>query len=788
VPGEKPALTPAPSGTPELLLELDMPQLLAGVSAGTGARLDSALIAGVWGLPTMDVGRPIAIAKSDATSAPMLLATGVAAGARYELAPVDAELAARGLKALKGGSCALREGGPGPVILCGERAALLALGSSLAPSPGPLLGDTMLRITLGLGRSLGSELYEWREAVPRNLDPLLPARSLLDATPGLRLAVLDVGFEVVHRIVEGYEALGPVQLSVGRPQNGKFSMTATLAPLANSIALRSIESARPARVPAAFWDLSEATESAVFFDAGLLAPFSELSPRALGLFAKAAGGGFVGQLSALPSACLQAGQAVVLASGHKAAATSKASRPWPPEVPAMGPPPSPALPSFTLLGVEDAKGACAKALVLALDGYERQALVAGQTEEQRYLSSIPHEKPLPKGVRLVRVGWGKEPSYLGIGQRQGALWLELSSDLGLLKESLTELLAPAAKRKSLKARTELAGLAKAPTLISGFVREDSLPFSSAWQQAQASRFGATPAAEQKKDIALVPFAIVRDGPALRISGDIDVGLVRRSFAKTIAAAWSNPELQRLGGARYDNGLRLLEAACQLGEGSACNWLGVTYGDGRGVPKDVERALPLLERGCQQGFGMACANVAFYRKPGIAEELRLFKRACEQDSPIGCAWWGVRLLDQNEPGNQRLAFEKLQVGCDSYVGWACARIGSHYREGVGLAQNDERGADFEQRACDLSFGTGCAALAEAYIDGKGRPKDSVRGMQLLQKACKVDKAEGCYALGLAYLEGHGTAKDEAAARDRLSTACDAEHAEACRALAEMAGEP
>lgn len=788
VPGEKPPLTPAPQATPELLLELDVAQLIAGVTAGTSVRIEPALIARTWEVPAMDVARPFTMAKGAEASGPAVFVAAVAAGASYELAAVDEELAARGLKLLKGGHCALREAGAsGAAILCGDRAPLLAYGSTLMPAAGPLAGDAMLRVSLALGRSIGGDLYEWREAVPRNFDPLLPAHSALDETPALRLAVLDVGFELAHRAVAGYEALGPLQLSAGPPHEGKFTVSATLTPSPGSIVARSLESAGPARVPAAFWELSEATESAVFFDAGLLGPWLQPSPRALELFAKAGVSGFLAELGALPSACFQAGQGVVLATGRQAVVTAAAPKPWPPELPEFGAAPAPAPGSFTLAGVEDAKGACGKAIALALDDYERLAKVAGQSDEQRYVRSLPSEKPLPKGVRLLQVGGATSPSYLGIGQLKGVLWLEQSADLALLRESFADLLAPTAKRRSLRARAELASLGKKNTLLSGFVREDALPFSDAWQ-SRSNRAGALLGTPEKQDVARVPFAVVRDGLALRISGDIDLGVVRRSFTQIISTAWSTADLARFSGAKQESGLTLLDAACRLGEGSACNWLGVTYGDGRGVPKDVARALPLLDRGCEQGFGMACANVAFYRKPSLSEELRLFQRACELNSPMGCAWWGVRLLDQDEPGNLRAAFEKLQIGCANYVGWACARIGAHYNEGVGLAQNSERGADFEERACRLQSGAGCAGLGNAYIDGKGRPKDAARGLELLQEACKMDPAQGCYTLGLAYLQGHGTAKDESAARQHFTTACEAEHAEACRMLAEMAGEP
>jgi len=769
-------------------MQLDFARLLAELTAGTSAQLDSGIVARAWQVPAMDAERPVALAKGGSASAPTLFATAALAGAAYELAPPDAELSARGLKLLEGGSCAVREGSGGATILCGERAPLLAFGETLAPSAGPLPGGALLQASFGLERSLAGEVYEWRESVPRRIDPLFPAGSPLEQTPGLHLAALDVGFEVAHRLVEAYEAIGAVQLSAGRARAGKLAVTATLTPAAGSIVARGIEAALPARVPAAFWELSASTDSALFFDAGLLRPLLEPSPRALGLLAQAGGSVLAAELGALASACAQPGQAIALATGRKAAAAAPVAKPWPPEVPGSGAPAPPASPTFTLLGLEDAKRACAKAVTTALDDYERLATVAERAGAKRYLRSLVAEKPLAKGVRLVQLGGDNEPRYIGIAERHGALWLGQSDDLALLRDTLSELLTPGLARRSLRARPELLGLAKTPTLLNGFVREDILPFSSARQAAQGARAASGSPGDEKKDVARVPFAIVREGASLRISADVDVGAARGSFARLMAAGWGTPELAKLSGTRRDSGMQLLDAACKLGEGSACNWLGVTYGDGRGVARDVERALPLLERGCELGFGMACANVAFYRKPGPAEELRLFQRSCELNAPLGCAWWGVRLLQQNEPGNQRKAFEQLQIGCDTFVGWACARIGAHYRAGIGLPRNDERSADFQGRACELSFGSGCAELAAAFIDGRGRRQDTRLGMQLLEKACRIDQAEGCYALGRAYLEGHGTPKDEAAAREHLNTACDAEHAEACRALGELAGEP
>jgi TPR repeat protein len=767
------------------LIQLDMAELLATLSAGTSVRLDAGWIARLWQVPAMDVKRPYWLAKTGAPAAPMIFAAAVTPGAAYELGSRDEELAAHGLTPLKGGNCVLREGSPGPAILCGERASLLAFESSLVPSADSLAAGTIVQLSSGLTRSLASDLYEGRAAVPRNIDPLLPARSAVDQM-GLRLGLYDVGFELVQRLIEGYEGLGPLKLSVVHAAD-KLALTATLEPVAASIASRSIEGARPARVPAAFWELSEDTETAIFFDASLLTPFLQPSPRALGLFAQARAGGFVDELTAVSAACLRADTAVVLASCHRPAPVNKPQKPYPPELQEFPTPPAPTPTSYDLLGIEDGQGACGKALALALDSYERQALVPGQSAAQVYFRRLSAEKPLPKSTRLFSMGWGKEPKYVGIGERKGALWLAQSSDLELLKTTLSDLLVPGPKRRSLKARVELASLGRAPTLLSGFLPEDTLPFSRAWQESSGGPQAAssTPPAKSPKRVS---YAVVRDGRAVRLNGELDLAVVRRSFAKMIATAWASPALSGLTGPRHETGLSLLDAACHFGDGSACNWLGITYADGRGVSADLARALPLLELGCEQGFGMACTNLAFYRKADKAEELKLFQRACELGSKVGCAWWGVRLVERDGPGEKREAFEKLQMGCDGFVGWACARIGAHYRDGIVLVQNERKGADFQERACELGFGSGCVELANAFTTGKGRATDASRAFELLQKACELDKANGCYALGHAYLQGRGTAKDEAAARERFNTACEASHAEACRELAEMAGEP
>jgi TPR repeat protein len=765
--------------------ELDVLQLLKDITSGTDVRLDAETLAPLWQVGGIDMQRPLVAALG--SNAPIFAASPLT-GSHFELAAADAALSARGLAPLKGAECVLREGGPGGrAVLCGNRDVLLGLASTLPVHPEGVAEGATLRVAWRPGKSRAAGLYDLRGAVPRQLDPLLPEGSALDQASGLRLGLSDVAFEVVDRIVDGYEKLGPLTVSLSREQAGKLAWSATVRAEASSMLGRAVAEARPVRVSEAFWELPEDVSGAVLFDGSLLAPLLQVSPRATALLAEARSSTpIVDELGKVAASCVQPGQSIVFATGQPAAAATKPQKTGPPELREFPPPATAPRAGYTLLAVDDKNGACGKALTSLLLSHERLSAVSGQAEAQRHVSQLPVAAPLPKDVKLIQIGSKSDATFWGLTARKGAMWLASSGDLETLKGALTGLFIPAPKRRTGKGRSELAELGNSPGLLLGFMRDALAPLSDGWGKRKAR---IAMGVERPDDtLPILPFAVSREGSGLRVSGQLQARAVRRLVARLVSDAGAQSELSSLSGEKRAALLNVLDAVCRLGEGNACNWLGVIYGDGRGVPRDTGRAVALLEQGCRQDAGTACANLAFYKKPDKAEELALFQKSCALDSPFGCAWWGVRLLDGDKPEDQPLGFAKLQAGCDGFVGFACARIGSHYREGIGLKQDDTKGADFYERSCMLGSGQGCVALADSFLSGKGRPNDERQAFGLLRKGCKIDKAEGCYALGYAYLNGTGTAKDEAAARAQFEMACEAEHAEACRALAEMAGEP
>jgi len=58
----------------------------------------------------------------------------------------------------------------------------------------------------------------------------------------------------------------------------------------------------------------------------------------------------------------------------------------------------------------------------------------------------------------------------------------------------------------------------------------------------------------------------------------------------------------------ERAMRLLETACNLGEGNACANLGARYHSGTNVPRDVRRARELLGKACRAGVPQACVDI------------------------------------------------------------------------------------------------------------------------------------------------------------------------------------
>jgi len=125
-------------------------------------------------------------------------------------------------------------------------------------------------------------------------------------------------------------------------------------------------------------------------------------------------------------------------------------------------------------------------------------------------------------------------------------------------------------------------------------------------------------------------------------------------------------------------------ACQAGNATACNDLGVSYERGYGTTRNSGKALEVFERACRAGSPDGCNNEAAmleqgWRPPRDLSRVReLYKLACEHGSGLGCS-----------------------------------NLGALYAKGVGVPRDTADAQWLFQRACQTGCATGCNNLIALY---------------------------------------------------------------------------
>jgi uncharacterized protein len=114
-------------------------------------------------------------------------------------------------------------------------------------------------------------------------------------------------------------------------------------------------------------------------------------------------------------------------------------------------------------------------------------------------------------------------------------------------------------------------------------------------------------------------------------------------------------------------------ACQAGNGTACNDLGVSYERGYGTTPKPGKALEQFERACRAGSPDGCNNqgAMLERGWGAAGDLgrirELYRHACETGSALGCSNLGALYAKgkgvPRDTADARWLFERAcQNGC------------------------------------------------------------------------------------------------------------------------------
>jgi hypothetical protein len=129
-----------------------------------------------------------------------------------------------------------------------------------------------------------------------------------------------------------------------------------------------------------------------------------------------------------------------------------------------------------------------------------------------------------------------------------------------------------------------------------------------------------------------------------------------------------------------NAVRILEDACDKGQGIACSDLALAE-EKRGGPEALARAAALHRKGCDAGYAPGCAFLAylFARGEGVTkdetEAVRLYEKACLAGDPGGCGMFGLALREgDGVPRDVERGAKLLADACAKGSEWACEQAG------------------------------------------------------------------------------------------------------------------
>ncbi|MEY3091170.1 MAG: hypothetical protein RL113_1486 [Pseudomonadota bacterium] len=116
-----------------------------------------------------------------------------------------------------------------------------------------------------------------------------------------------------------------------------------------------------------------------------------------------------------------------------------------------------------------------------------------------------------------------------------------------------------------------------------------------------------------------------------------------------------------------------------------------------------------------------------------------RKACQYGHAQSCDMLGDNYY---KDGLYQAAIPYLEVSCKREIKDACEALGTIYRDGHDVRQDDVQARVYYEKACGCGGADACINVGMIYRGGFGVPKD--RGMEksFFQKACEAGSQTGC----------------------------------------------
>lgn len=191
-------------------------------------------------------------------------------------------------------------------------------------------------------------------------------------------------------------------------------------------------------------------------------------------------------------------------------------------------------------------------------------------------------------------------------------------------------------------------------------------------------------------------------------------------------------------------LERIKANAEKGDAQAQLELGIIYGAGAGVPRDLGKAAKWHRKAADQGLARAQYQVGLdYSygqgvKPNETEAMKWFRRAAQQGLVEAEYEMGVCFLSGRgvEPNGSE-AVEWFRKAASQGSGPAEYQLGACYFDGTGVARNIGEGIKWIQSAAEKGVPAAQNKLGICYQKGEGLPKDYVQAYKWFALAAAQD---------------------------------------------------
>jgi TPR repeat protein len=194
-------------------------------------------------------------------------------------------------------------------------------------------------------------------------------------------------------------------------------------------------------------------------------------------------------------------------------------------------------------------------------------------------------------------------------------------------------------------------------------------------------------------------------------------------------------------------------------------LAVTYHRGRGVARDIKKAVELYTKAANQGLAEAQANLGamYLQGQGVPKDyenafLWLLKAATQGNAPAQYNLGAMYHAGLGVPKDYGNALDWYSESAKQDYPLAAYALSCMYYRGEGVPEDHNKAFSLRSESAERGFSRAQREVGYDCLYGRGVPKDYKKAFELLSKAAEQGDANAQTYLGSMYAEGLGVPED------------------------------